>query len=102
MTNRITNADLERLLIAINKATGNALEPYANEPWTDPRTGMKTNNKANVGTYYISGAYGGVKLVQICNEFGGERTVSSHGYGTKRQLYTFMQGMLNGLVLNRE
>lgn len=81
MKQRITNRQLENMVEAINTVYGHAIEPY-------------TDGKANIGTYYIDGAYGGVKLVQLVSDGGGVRNVSPNGYGTKRELYTFLNGML--------
>lgn len=77
---RITQKDLETLVKAINTAKG-----IENPQWN------------TVGSYQLSYAYGGVQLHRVCNTSGGVSTVSTGGYGTKRQLYVFMKGMLNGL-----
>jgi hypothetical protein len=68
----------------LNLATGNSTEPWG-------------ENGANVGNYHTSRAYGGIKLVQMMNCHGGIREVSHDGYGTKRQLYNFLSGMLAGI-----
>lgn len=73
MTTRITNKDLQILLDRINKAHGFER------------------------AYGIGRAYGGVRLEQYVIG-GGVRTVSWCGYGTKRQLYNFMLGVLEGLT----
>lgn len=49
------------------------------------------NNKTN-GGYVLSMAYGGYRLDQ--QDGDGYRTISCDGYGTKKQLYTFLRGML--------
>jgi hypothetical protein len=87
MSNRITNAQLENLVKRINEAKGYATEAY---------TRTEGRSKANINTYYIEGAYGGVKLVQIVTEGGGIRSISN-SYGTKRHLYDFMQAYLAGI-----
>ncbi len=46
-----------------------------------------------VGAYDCDQAYGGIKLIQHVKG-GGIRAVSCDGFGTKRQLYTFMRGMI--------
>ena len=77
MSDRITQKDLENLLARINEKAG-------------------FKGKIEYGTsgaYILSYAYGGVKLEQYV-QGGGVRTVSTNGYGTKRQLFNFMQGML--------
>jgi hypothetical protein len=79
-SNRITQKDLEVLVKDINNLSGFENPTY--------RT---------VGSYQLSYAYGGVKLVKIGNESGGQTTVSNSGYGTKRELYIFLRGFLNGL-----
>jgi len=81
MTQRVTQKQLENMVEAINTVKGYAIKPY-------------TNGRANIGTYYIDGAYGGVKLVQIESDTGGVRTISQNGYGTKRELLAFLHGML--------
>lgn len=81
MTNRITKSNLDILLSRINERAGHGSKP-------DYKT---------VGAYVLSYAYGGVKLEQITNEFGGVRTISTGGYGTKRELYNQMQAFLRGM-----
>lgn len=82
MSNRITQKDLEYLVEYLNKAKGFVKPSYD-----------------TVGSYRLDYAYGGVKLVLVVNEYGSIRAVSTDGYGTKRQLYTFMQGMQEGVSL---
>jgi len=88
MSNRITQKDLENLVERINKKTGHATEPYSSE-------GGKFT--ANIGTYLLDYAYGGVKLVQLVSEGGGITVISSGGYGTKRDLYNWLWAFLAGL-----
>lgn len=87
---RITDKHLKGLVDIINKKTGNPMEPY---------TPVRADNmcKANSGNYHLSFAYGGVKLVQLCNPGGGERDISTTGYGTKRELYNWMTAFIRGL-----
>ena len=94
---RITNKDLERLLVAINTMTGNAKEPYSKQTVASPLGVPQEKYVANAGNYHIDAAYGGVKLVQMC-EGGGVRTISPGGYGTKRELYNYMQAYISGYV----
>ena len=63
MSQRITQKDLEHLVMLINKATGSPTERY-----TKDETGRHT---ANPGNYHLSYAYGGVALEQLCNPSGG-------------------------------
>lgn len=82
--------DNERLVFQINKLSGFATESYT----------LLENGKYqdNLGNYHLDYAYGGVKLVQLVNQGGGIRTISGGGYGTKKELYHFLDGMLQGLT----
>jgi len=88
MADRITNKDLEYLVNELNKVTGNAEHPY---------TYVEGKYTANIGNYHISGAYGGVALEQIVTDGGGTKRISNQGYGTKRELYNFLQAYLSGI-----
>jgi hypothetical protein len=70
---RITDKDLYNLVNAINERMRERGEPQS---------------------YQLGYAYGGVKLVNMGN---GCRDVSHDGFGTKRELYTYMTGFLDGL-----
>jgi len=87
MTNRIVNAQLTAVLALINETTG-----HSTEAWTKDETGRWT---ANVGTYVLDWAYGGVRLCQLCNEGGGQRDITRRG--TKRETYNQMRAFLAGL-----
>ncbi len=63
------------------------------------RLNVKLNVKPETA-YFLSMAYGGYRLEQ--NDGTGCRTISHDGYGTKRQLYTFLVGMLEGITANQE
>jgi hypothetical protein len=78
MSNRITQKDLELLVNELNEAQGFVPE------------NVQYNT---VGAYKLDYAYGGVKLVKIVSAGGGQTNVSSGGYGTKRELYTFLRGL---------
>lgn len=96
MTDRITQKDLEQLCRIINGAVNGDpdLEPYG-------RTEDGTF-RANIGAYYIDGAYGGVALYRICTEGGGVTDESHMGHQPKRELYRFMHGYLDGIEAARE
>lgn len=79
MTNRITQSDLDYQVSALNENAGFGPNP----------------KYSTIGAYTLSYAYGGVQLQQYANESGGVRTISLGGYGTKRELYHFMNGMLS-------
>ena len=84
---RINQADLYKVLSRINHATGNQ-----QKGWTQQEDGTF---KANVGTYVLDWAYGGVQLAQLVNDGGGERNIT--GRGTKRETYHRMHAFLAGL-----
>lgn len=90
--NRITNDDIDRRIEYLNDITDNYQAPYE---LVDGKL------KHMVGCYYRSGAYGGVRLEQICVG-GGARDISPHGYGTKRQLYDFLNAYIKGIELGKE
>jgi len=87
MSQRINQADLYAVLARINHATGNK-----EEAWTKQADGT---HKANVGTYVLDWAYGGVRLSQLTNAGGGERDIT--GRATKRETYHRMHAFLSGL-----
>jgi hypothetical protein len=89
MTSRITDKDLKTMVNRINELTGSPLE-YSSIDENGKR-------RANIGHYCLDSAYGGVKLVQVMTNGGGIREISSHGFGTKRELYIFMRGMIEAL-----
>ena len=82
---RITQKDLEILTDRINEVTGSPTKCYSGP------------GKANIDNYHLSYAYGGVKLERMCNEHGGVTTTSIGGFGTKRDLYNWMQAFLAGI-----
>lgn len=86
---RITQKDLECLVKRINDTTNS------------PITTCTKNAKQyvwNINNYHLDYAYGGVKLVRTCNEHGGISTISTGGFGTKRELYNWMQAFLAGIA----
>jgi hypothetical protein len=91
MSDRITQKDLECLTERINKVTDSPLT-YATK---DKPTGRSW---CNVDHYHLSYAYGGVKLERICNQSGGVTIISTGGFGTKRELYNWMQAFLAGFA----
>ena len=93
MKNAITNKQLESALERLNDSLGLAHGAYKEE--RDARGGLV----ANAGTYVIDGAYGGVSLCRMC-EGGGQSTVS--GRGSKRECYTYIQAMLDGIGAARQ
>lgn len=84
---QITLKDLEAVCKRINVATNSPIEPW-----------VKIDGKltAQIGCYYLSGAYGGYNLERICNEGGGVNNVFGSGFMPKRELYERMQAFLTG------
>ena len=91
---RITRKDLEYLVECINEATGS---PKASYTKREKATSTDPGYRANIGNYHLSYAYGGVKLERMYNEGGGVNTVSTGGFGTKRELYDWMRAFLAGM-----
>lgn len=91
MNDRITQKDLECLTDRINKVT--------DSPPTTHTKGDDGHFTPNPGNYHLSYAYGGVKLERMCNERGGVNTASTGGFGTKRELYNWMQAFLAGIAV---
>jgi hypothetical protein len=78
MNNTIKQKDLEILVDRLN--TNN---------------GIKDAKHNTPNSYQLDMAYGGYKLVKVCNESGGVSTISSGGYGTKRELYNQIMTVIN-------
>lgn len=87
--NRIKMSDLENLLSRINAKAG---FDESVKLWNR----VNGQNISTVGMYCLDGAYGGWKMARICNESGGQSTVT-HGYVSKRDLYNMMHAYLAGM-----
>lgn len=87
MSERITNKDLENVLSRINRIVG-----AKEESWSKDSDGRY---RANVGTYVLDYAYGGVRLSQLTSESGAERDIT--GRGTKKETYYRMYAFIQGL-----
>lgn len=94
MATRITEKDLNNLCDRINKLTNSPSVPYAPD-----ETGRQ---RAQVGNFHISGAYGGVQLHRMVNTGGGVNTPLNTGYVSKRELYSARSSFLAGLSAGRE
>ena len=90
--NRITIKDLHYVVSLLNDATGAEREPYTRDE--------QGQFRANVGTFRIDRAYGGFRLERIATEGGGARDISPRG--TAREVYTFINGMLEGIERSRD
>lgn len=88
---RITEKDLEAQVKRINEATKSPETPY-----TRTHQGKLT---ANIGNYHLDYAYGSVRLVQMASPGGGITVISNDGFGTKRELYNWMDAFLAGIAI---
>lgn len=88
MSNRITNKDIQNRLDHLNDITGHEREPYGD------RKDGKIN--PNGGNYHLEGAYGGVKIVQMCKTGTGCQNITS-GYETKRVCYQQLNAFIDGV-----
>ncbi len=59
---------------------------------------MDTRLRANIGVYYIDGAYGGYALYRIMSEGGGVTDVLNVGHVPKRELRELMFAFLEGIA----
>ena len=84
---KINKQDLENLVDRINDIAGTPKEHCSR---------IDGKFKANIGNYYLSGAYGGWKLEQVVNEGGGCTSITN-GFVPKKDLYYEMQAFISGL-----
>ena len=59
------------------------------------KAGFENPQYNTVGSYQLSGAYGGWKLEKVVNEAGGVSCASSGGYVPKRELYNQLLTLVN-------
>lgn len=85
MTQRITDAHLNAKIARLNRARGFDAEP----------------KYATIGQAHLMGSYGGVDVGFWCNEHGAV-SPGMHKFGTKRELATFLDGMLKALEMAKD
>jgi len=88
--NRITQKDLEAVVLRINTLTGMPVQPY----------GDNVDGRCNpqAGSYHLSYAYGGVSLHRMSLTIGCTGVSDIFGYHMpKRELYDRMQSFISGL-----
>lgn len=90
MTQRITSRHLQSKVDTLNSMMGKPSEPYQAE------RDQAGHLVVNVGTYRLSGAYGGYNLVRMC-EGGGESDIFSCGHVPARQLADLMSAYMTGI-----
>jgi len=88
MTTRITRAHLEAKARTLN---GMTKSPVESSRMVDGKY------RANVGSYHISGSYGGYCLHRMANEAGGVNDVFDCGHITAKQLAALMSAYMAGL-----
>ena len=86
---RTTQHDLDGACARLNRLTGNPVTA-----WTPRPDGSM---QAQVGHYYIEAAYGGWKLVQMINPFGGVTEPLGGGYTSRRDLLNLLWAMIAGV-----
>lgn len=91
--NRIRESDLAALVAELNSETGNAERAY-------DRRESDGRYVANIGTYVLDYAYGGVALTQLVSEGGGCRTIIDRG--TRRECYDQIRSLLEGVRIGKE
>jgi hypothetical protein len=89
----ITVKHLESLIERLNTIAGEKPQPYDT---------TKTENRANVGTYFLDGAYGGWQLARIHNERGGQSQPLGGGFDSKRETYQKIRAFIHGFEAARE
>ena len=89
MKTQITLANLEAVVLRINKMTGNP-----ETSWTKNADGRHT---ANIGNYHLDGAYGGYALHRMQSVGGGVQDVFRIGHVSKRELYHQMFAFVAGI-----
>ena len=92
---RYTMNDVKGLVDRLNREVGAAPKAYRDATEAEKAAGF--HGVGNIGTYYVEGAYGGHKLVQITNHGGGVRDVLGTGYASKRELYRAVSAYLDGI-----
>lgn len=99
MSDRITNAALDQLCVILNKQTGANTEPWTRDEVPQGSSKRVGDLHANIGTFYIDGAYGGVALYRMVTDGGGVTDVLSCGHTTKRDLYNRIRALMIGIDL---
>jgi hypothetical protein len=89
---KITMKDLQG---AVNRL--NTLVKANPDPYTKIGEVPNQTYRANVGTYFISGAYGGHKLERMATSGGGTCDPLRSGYTTKKDLYHLIWSYIYGI-----
>jgi hypothetical protein len=88
-TTRITDRDLQSLVDRLNTMTDSPAES-----WKPDASGR---NRAQIGNFHLSFAYGGVCLHRMSNESGGVSTPLVSYHTTRRELWQRLHSFIDGL-----
>ncbi len=94
MTQRITQAHLKAKIATLNRMMGKPEQPYQDERDQDGRL------VPNVGTFMLSGAYGGYSVHRMC-QGGGAADVLSIGHVKARELADLLSAYMRGIYDGR-
>ena len=87
---RVSIKLLESRVADLNEITGNAAAPWSR---------VDGKPRANVGTYYLDQAYGGVYLAQMTTESGGTSCPLGYVRHTKAEMLEILDAALWGYRL---
>jgi hypothetical protein len=87
--NRVTLNQLQAVIDRINRETDSPMQPYASD--------ADGHQRAQIGNYHLSRAYGGFALHRMVTEGGGESSPLSTGHIPARELLGRMYAFLAGL-----
>ena len=90
---KIKISDIERKLAYPNELTGNPVEPW--------KKNGEPGNRANVGNYHLSQAYGGFGINRMSNGAGGCHDPIFCGHRTKRECYNLLCSYVRGIENER-
>ena len=82
-------SDIKRKLAYLNDLTGNPVEPW--------KENGEPGNRANVGNYHLSQAYGGYGINQMSNGAGGCTDPIFCGHRSKRECYSLLCAYVQGV-----
>lgn len=86
--NRITEKQIQTRIDYLNRITGSPATPW---------TRGEDRHKANIGNYHLSGAYGGVCVNRMHNEFGGVTCPLGSYHRPKRELFDELNAFIAGI-----
>lgn len=96
MSDRVTISDLEAICRRINRTVNGTDQTPVWETVHDLEEAPFRH--ANIGVFYLDGAYGGYALYRIMNEGGGVTDVFNGGHMPKRELQARMFAFLEGIA----